>query len=218
MGYYNIKVTEYGEYVNVYQEIKKKYKNMDFWEYENNDYYEIKNETILYPEHYTWEYCLEKKIPWIVIMSFDNSYLEIHYNLNPIDPNLSFIENQICADNIQLMYITKYVQKYKLPKSKISRSTSDLGGHILIKKNDKNKVISLLLNVIERCVNEYGIFDPASKKGFDENEEHNAKQSANSSQSYKDLHSMIKERILNELIKLDPNWHKKQKAKFKKVK
>ena len=69
MSTFNIKVTEYG----------------------------IERGRKIQPEHYDWDYCVENKIPYIIVHP-KIKYSVVEYNLMPIDNGVTFENERILAD------------------------------------------------------------------------------------------------------------------------
>ena len=140
MGHYNIRVTEYG--------IKKK----------NGK---------IFPEHYDWDYCLKKKIPYIIVTP-KIKYSLIDYDLFTVDNGLAFPENKKIIDYWWDIY-EKYVEEVSFPKEKIPlRTIGEVTDYFTVFKKDQEVMVEKLMKEIEYFVNEYAILDIERKEYYEE--------------------------------------------------
>jgi hypothetical protein len=147
MGDFNIKVTEYG--------IKKKNKK-------------------IYPEHYNWKYCVEKKIPYIIITP-KIKYSNIDFDLFTVDNGLSFPDNHKFVDYWWNIY-EEYIKEVSLPKKRIPlRIIGEVTDSFVIYKADQDRIIKRLMDEIESFTNRYAFLDKKRKEHFEEIRKHNEK-------------------------------------------
>ena len=140
MKRYKIKITEYG--------IENK----------NGD---------IYPEYYSWEYCLEKKIPYIIITP-KIKYSKISYDLLPVDNGLMFPEDNKLIDHWWKMY-EEYVDDVSFPKSRIpNRIIGEVTDFFVVYKVDQSYIIEKLMKELESFTNKYAFLDFKRKKYFEE--------------------------------------------------
>lgn len=137
MSTFNIKVTEYG----------------------------IKRNNKVQPEHYTWDYCVENKIPYIIVHP-KIKYSLVEYEIMTIDNGLTFENERILAD-FWVEYYDNYVTEAKLPNDKIKYIGGARNAQFNIRRDDEDKIISLIMSKIEEYVNLYGIIKPETKAYYD---------------------------------------------------
>ena len=139
MGDFNIRVTEYG----------------------------IKKGGNVIPSYYTWDYCIEKKIPYIII-SPKIKYSKIDYDLLTVDTGLSFPEEYSLVSHCWNIY-EEYINKNSFPKNKIPlRIIASVTDNIVVFKKDQERMVNLLMKEIEVFVNSYSIMDPERKSYYDD--------------------------------------------------
>jgi hypothetical protein len=146
MGDFNIKVTEYG--------IMKK----------NNE---------IYPEHYNWDYCVKKKIPYIIVNP-QIKYSDIEYDLLPVDDGISFKKEDMLSDFFKNFY-DKYITESNLPKNGIKLIGGNRTMLFEIFKKDQNNIIAIVMLKLEEYINKYGIIDPEIKEYYKYTREANKK-------------------------------------------
>jgi len=139
MKIFNIKVTEYG----------------------------IKKGEKVYPSHYTWDYCTQKRIPYIMIRE-KIKYSNIDYDLFTVDNGLLFKEGFSIIEHWWKIYEI-YVNSSSLPKEKIPRRIiGSVTDNFTIFKKDQESMVNILMKEIEKFVNDYGIIDAKRKMYYDQ--------------------------------------------------
>jgi len=137
---YKIKVTEYG--------IENKYRK-------------------IHPEYYSWDYCIEMKIPYIIITP-RIKFSTISYDLFTVDNGLMFPDDNKLIDYWWKIY-EEYVVDFSFPKSKIpNRIIGEVTDFFTVYKADQFYIIDKLLKEIEYFTNKYAILDYKRKKHFEE--------------------------------------------------
>lgn len=141
MSTFNIKVTEYG----------------------------IKRNNKVQPEHYTWDYCVKKRIPYITVKP-KIKYSAIDYDLITIDDGISFENESILAD-FWSKYYDNYIINARLPKDKIKGTIGARVGWFNVRREDEVEIVSLIMSKIEEYVNLYGIINPETKAYYEQSKE-----------------------------------------------
>jgi hypothetical protein len=138
MRSFNIKVTEYG--------IKSRNKDIS-------------------PAHFTWDYCIKKKIPYIIVKP-KIRFTSIEYDMLTINDGIDFKEGNTFVDHWCEMY-EDYLIESKFPKKMIpKRIIGVVCDNFTVFKKDQGKIIQSLMKELEEYVNEYGIINPVRKRYF----------------------------------------------------
>lgn len=120
---------------------------------------------LISPVHYTWDYCIKRKIPYIIVkpkLRFTN----IEYDMLTIDDGLDFTEGNSFVDHWCEVY-EKYLVESTFPKNMISkRIIGVVCDNFTVFKKDQEKMIGLLMKEIEEYVNKYGMINPDRKEYF----------------------------------------------------
>ena len=138
MSNYDIKVTEYG----------------------------IERGNKIYPSHYNWDYCVENKIPYIIIRP-KIKYSNIDYDLFTVDTGLSFPENNKLIYYWWNIY-EDYIKEVSFPKERIPlRIIGEVTNNFNVFKVDQERMVQRLMKEIESFVNKFALFDFERKTYYD---------------------------------------------------
>ena len=144
MKTFNIKVTEYG----------------------------IKKGDKVFPSHYTWQYCIHQRIPYIIIRP-QIKYSNIDYDLLTIDNGIAFKKGYNFIEHWWKVY-DDYVFTSSFPKSRIPRRLiGNITDNFTVFRKDQEAMVNKLLKEIEEFVNKYGEIDIKIKKRYDEIDNNN---------------------------------------------
>jgi hypothetical protein len=134
--------------------------------------YGIKKGEKVIPSHYTWDYCTQKSIPYIIIRP-KIRYSNIDYDLLTVDNGLAFKKGFSLIDHWWKIY-EDYVNTSSFPRNRIPlRIIGVVTDNFTVFKKDQEYIVNILLKEIERFVNEYGVIDVKRKKYFEEIRKHN---------------------------------------------
>ena len=134
--------------------------------------YGIKKGEKVFPSHYTWDYCTQKKIPYIIIHP-KIKYSNIEYDLLTVDNGLAFIKGYSLIEYWWKIY-EDYVDTSLFPKDKIPlRIIGSVYDNFTVFKKDQEKMANILLKELENFVNEYGVINIERKKYYDKIKKHN---------------------------------------------
>lgn len=134
--------------------------------------YAIKKGEKNFPSHYSWEYCIQKKIPYVIIRP-KIKYSNIDYDLFTVDCGLAFKKGYSIIEHWQKVY-EDYVDTSSFPKNKIPlRINGNVTNNFTVFKKDQEKMVNILLQEIEKFVNEYGEIDVERKKYFNQTKKSN---------------------------------------------
>jgi hypothetical protein len=132
-----------------------------------NEYGIKKKNGLVYPEHYSWEYCMEKKIPYILIHP-KIKYTRIEYDLFPVDNGLGFPKQNKLIDYWWGIY-EKYMEDVSFPESKIPmRIIGEVTDFFIVYKTDQFRIVESLMKEIEYFTNKYAVLDFKRKKYYEE--------------------------------------------------
>ncbi|MFZ4582666.1 MAG: hypothetical protein ACOYM7_08440 [Paludibacter sp.] len=144
MKAFNIKVTEYG----------------------------LKKGETVYPSHYTWDYCIQKRIPYIIIRP-KIRYSNIDYDLLTINKGLAFKNGISLIDHWWKLY-EEYVNRTSFPRNRIPlRIIGVITDNFTVFKKDQETMVNILMKEIEKFVNDNGIIDVKRKRYYDNTKEAN---------------------------------------------
>jgi len=144
MGYYNIKVTEFG-IIN---------KNGD-----------------VHPSYYDWRYCIKKNIPQILVYP-KIKYSSISYDLLSISGGITFKEPMI-LHNYWLAYYDDYIKDKQFPIGRIRLAGGSRNLIFSFYKEDQEEILSHMMIIIQEYVNTYGIVDDRLLKDYNSLQEIN---------------------------------------------
>ena len=134
--------------------------------------YGIKKGDVVFPSYYTWDYCTQKKIPYIIIRP-KIKYSNIDYDLFTVDNGLVFIEGKSIIEHWWKIY-EGYIDTSSFPENKIpKRILGVVTDNFTVFKKDQEAMVNKLLKEVERFINEYGEIDLDRKKYYDEIYERN---------------------------------------------
>jgi hypothetical protein len=136
MKLFKIKVTEYG--------VKSKSKKIT-------------------PPDYTWDYCIKKKIPYIIVKP-RIKYSNIDYDMLTIDDGLDFTDGNSFVEHWCKVY-EDYLVNSSFPQNMIPvRIIGEVTDNFTVFKKDEDIMVRLLMKEIEEYVNKYGIINSERKE------------------------------------------------------
>lgn len=132
--------------------------------------YGIKNGKSISPPYYSWDYCVQKKIPYIIIKP-KRKYSIIDYDLLTIDKGISFQQGYSIINYWWEQY-ERYISESLLPTNQVPlRILGVVTDHFIVFKKDQERMARLLMKELEYYINKFGIIDPERKRYFESSEE-----------------------------------------------
>ncbi|HPI31416.1 MAG TPA: hypothetical protein PLS26_12925 [Bacteroidales bacterium] len=109
------------------------------------------------PASYTWDYCVQNKLPYIIVYP-KIKFCDISYDLLSQNKGLAFEKEHEFLDRWLKIY-NDYVKRNNFPRLRIKHIGGRLHVIFTIFKKDREEILDLLFDEIEKHIKKYGYTD-----------------------------------------------------------